>query len=60
MTCHRSMHTQRSCCSRPLDLLTGSPGASAPPEPDRILRLPQVMDRAGLARSAFYEEMANG
>jgi len=34
--------------------------ASSPPAPARLLRLPEVMARVGLKRSAIYQRMSEG
>ncbi|WP_300496783.1 AlpA family transcriptional regulator [Sphingomonas sp.] len=34
--------------------------ASSPPVPGRLLRLPEVMARVGLKRSAIYQRMSDG
>jgi len=37
-----------------------SPHAAATPAPARLLRLPEVMARVGLRRSAIYQRMSDG
>lgn len=45
-------HTERKSSSAPFE--------TAGVSPPRLLRLPEVMDRVGLRRSAIYQRMSEG
>lgn len=51
---------QMSAVPQSNDIVAPFAGTGSPPPPARLLRLPEVIARVGLKRSAIYQRMSEG